>query len=313
MIKRLVIRNWQSLRHVDLDLGRLTIIVGASSSGKSALIRALKALASNARGTSVITRGATSAEISAHLDDTVIVTLEHTKGSWKYRLTRNGHEELYAKPNKAVPEDITAALRIDPVPTGGVSLNFAGQFDRPYLVSENSAASVARTLGELTNVDTIFQAVREANRRRQAHATTLRARETDLANYRAQAVQFATLPARLAACAEAESRAALAHRLLDQIRQLHAAIDTLAVAETVLARTTRLPDVPSDQSVCTAHERLNGFKALARDWAAATTSATFAKTAAINAADEEAALHDELHAVLVEAGTCPTCQRPIEA
>ena len=44
MIDRIVIENFKSLRHVDLKLGRVNLLVGANSSGKSNVIDALRVL-----------------------------------------------------------------------------------------------------------------------------------------------------------------------------------------------------------------------------------------------------------------------------
>ena len=44
MIDRIVIENFKSLRHVDLKLGRVNLLVGANGSGKSNVIDALRVL-----------------------------------------------------------------------------------------------------------------------------------------------------------------------------------------------------------------------------------------------------------------------------
>ncbi len=313
MIGRVTVDNWQSLRSIDLELGRFTVIVGPSSSGKTALIRALRALASNVRGGGQITRGAKAAAVTVYTDR-FKVTLERSESSGLYRIVdlATGAEQVFTKLAGGVPEAVTAALGIQPAPTNGASINFAGQFDRPYLL-DDSGAAVARVLGELTNVTTIFEAVREANRRRTAFAALLRTRTDDLAALRAQAAGYATLPARMAVCADAEKRAETAVQLQDQIRRLRRATDTLAVAEGVLARHQALPGVPADAGMLAAKARLDAYKTLLRTWIEG-ANRTAAATAAIDqAAADESALHDELHALLVAAGTCPTCQQPVEA
>lgn len=314
MIEKIAIRNWQSLRSVDLELGRLTVIVGPSNSGKSAFIRALRAAASNVRGAGHITRGAKSAAVTVHTGE-AIVTLERTETSGLYRVVdvTTGEERVFTKLGGSVPEAVTAALRIDPAPTNGASVNFAGQFDRPYLLAESGAA-VARELGELTNVNTILSAVGEANKRKNRLAATLRTREADLAALRTQAAAFATLPARLAAYERAERHAEGAARINDQAQRLRRALDTLIVAQGVLARSSVLPEVPRDDAVRAAQDRLGRFRGLVRTWIGANHAVAAATAAVDQAAATEADLHTELHDARAAAGDqpCPTCGRPMQ-
>jgi len=313
VLERVEIRNWQSLRHVELPLGRFTVIVGASSSGKSALMRAFRALASNTTGTAAITRGADTAAITARTADAV-VTLEHRKGAWFYRvLSPETGERDYTKLNRSVPEDVTRLLNIQPVPTGGSSINFAGQFDGPYLLSDtHSASSVARTLGALTNVDRIYAAVGVANKRYKARAATLKTRRADRDALVEEARGFADLKHQLAVCARAERIAEDAARLSDRLDRLRGALDALDVAETVLARTQAPSTVPSDERVLQARERLDRFVSLLREQKAARDTVHAASRAVADAKNDETAANDEIWIVLHEAGTCPTCEQPIK-
>lgn len=310
MLEKIAVRNFQSLRAVDLDLGRFTVIVGASSSGKTALMRALRAVASNLRGGGSITRGAKSAAITVHTSDH-IVTLERTETSGLYRVITlaTGTEQTYTKLAGAVPETVTRALGVDPVPTTGTSVNFAGQFDRPFLL-DDSGANVARELGELTNVTTILHAVREANRRRNTYAATLKTREADLSALREQARTFTDLPTRLAACERAQAAEQAAQDIAGRIERLRKATDTLAVAEAVLTRLVLRP-VPDATALLSAHNRLNTYHGLLRTISTATAATTAATTTAEQATATEIHLHTELHTTLVAAGTCPTCLRPV--
>lgn len=309
MIRRISVRNWQSLKSVDLDLERFTVIVGPSSSGKSALIRAFKAVASNVSGTGHITRGEKAAAITVDTGE-FVVTLEHNRGAWMYRVAGREGEEEFTKLNRAVPEAVTGALRMSPVPAGGVSINFAGQFDAPFLLRE-SGSTVARVLGELTHVDRILEAVREANRRKSGYSATLRTRESDLVSLTEQAKRFADLPRKLREIDEAEKVAEAAQGLSGRVARLRAATEVLETAEGVLARTAVLPEVPSDSRVLGAQERLAGFRSLVRDWVAANQAVAASAGEVTKWARAEEGLHAQLHEVLLATGTCPTCDRPM--
>jgi exonuclease SbcC len=310
VIERLDIHNWQSLRSVELELGRLTVIVGPSSSGKTALMRAVRALASNVRGAGSITRGQKACAVTARTGEQQI-TLERSETAGCYRLVdlASGQERTYTKLAGAVPEPVTAALGIDPIPTNGTSLHFAGQFDRPYLL-DDSGATVARVLGELTNVTRLFDAVREANRRRNAQAATLRVREADLADLQQRAAAFASHPHRLAVCDRAEQLADHTQTLAGRVERLRVALSTLDIADAALARTEHPAPVPTDDAVQAAAGRLASYRTLVRTWVSANHAITAATAAVQQTTQAEADGHHQLHAALQAAGTCPTCGRP---
>jgi DNA repair ATPase RecN len=314
MIETVSIRNWQSLRAVDLDLGQFTAILGDSRQGKSAFMRALAAVASNVTGVDKITKGAKSAAISVRTGD-ALVTLEYGKFSndtapgWFYRLLVGGKEHKYTKLNRSVPKAITDALGINPVRPGEVSVNYAGQHDGPFLLT-SKPAEVARVLGELTQVDRIFAAVAEANRRRNSRAGVLRTREGDLAEVTAKAQQYVDLPGRLATCKQAEDAVEQANRLDGQVGALGDALASLEAAQAVLARTPAA--APPDGSVVDeAQRRLDEFRSAVRDWATANNSIAAAAEEVTRQEQVQVDLHAELHAALVAAGQCPTCGQSV--
>src|SRR5512139_766548 len=134
MLTHVEVRNFQSLKKVDIELGGFTVIVGASSSGKTAFMRALRALASNIRGTSFITQGEKKASITAHTDNN-IVTLEKGETTGTYKI----NDKVYTKLAGGVPEGVSKTLNLQPITTESSSINFAGQFDRPYLLDDSGA------------------------------------------------------------------------------------------------------------------------------------------------------------------------------
>jgi energy-coupling factor transporter ATP-binding protein EcfA2 len=302
VIEEIEIRNWQSLRHVKLTLGRLTVVVGASSSGKTALMRALRGLASNVRGTQALTRGAASAHITARTGEHV-VSLEHSKGCWFYRVTGPDGENDYTKLAGSVPTEVTAILGIAPVTD--TSLNFAGQFDKPFLVDE-PGSKVARVLGELTNVDVLLGAVAEANRVCKASAATLRVREADLAYARTQLAGYAGLSAQQEAYERAELIHLTARDLTCRVDRLVELIDRLDTAEEALARQP-VPPVPDTAALDEAHDRYRRFVDLLHRHVSL-TGRLEGMALQLRRADEDiTGLELELTRQLAEAGVCPTC------
>jgi DNA repair ATPase RecN len=298
LIRSVKVRNFQSLRSVDLALGKLTVIVGASSSGKSALMRSLRALTSNVRGTAFVTQGAKTAAVAVALDN-------GNTGTYKIALADNT-EQTFTKLGGAVPEQVSQVLQLQPS-VKGVSIHFAGQFDRPYLL-DDSGAEVARELGELTNVSRIFDAVREANRRRLGTSGELKTRESDLGKLKDQAASYATLPDRLKALEEAEAAAQRASALNDRCTALRRVLSDHDLSLSTLERLDKsLPEVPSFDRVSAAQNQLSVFKDAVQAWVTARQQHTSASQGVDVAARDVDELHDELHRVLTAAGTCPTC------
>jgi DNA repair exonuclease SbcCD ATPase subunit len=308
-IQRIVIQNFQSLKKVDVELGRFTVIVGASSSGKSAFMRAVKALASNVRGSSMITVGEKSMSIMAHTDEN-IVTLQRTGATGKYVILNknSGQEEKYTKLAQKVPEDVTAALKIQPVSKDQTSINFSGQHDLPYLLGDNvSAAQVARILGDLTNVSTIFEAVREANKKKAAANSLINTRDSDFQEILSQVEDFAGLKDRISLVQSAETA-------LDEISSLGGTLQLLELtvaaqrqSEALLQGYQELPGIPSLDSLEKSYEQYSQVRKHLSIWLAGQEDLKNLSVMLENAVNIEAEAHKQFHIKLSELGTCPTC------
>jgi len=306
-ITNLSVRNFQSLKHVDLELGTFTVIVGPSSSGKSALIRAFKALASNVRGTSMITRGQKAMAITGRTE-THVVTLERTDRSGGYRLADGTTSLAFTKLGGDVPEHVTQALRIEPVGEGG-SVNFASQFDKPYLLDE-SGAVVARVLGELTNVTAIFEAVRAANRIRNNASSTLKTRKNDLEEVKARLGAFQGLSARVSALEAADKLDDRRRELIDRLGRLSTAVRVLHVTERAIEK-TRVPDVPDAGPLDAALNRYLDLQAGLRGYLKKLDRLEETKSDVLGAANDVVHFGEALADQLTEAGVCPTCGQQV--
>jgi DNA repair ATPase RecN len=262
----LQVRNFQSLHNVSLNLEAFTVIVGPSSSGKSALTRALRTLVSNRRGTEWITTGERVASITATTDHgTVTLTRSRTQQSSEnaYTLTPlddTTEQRTYAKLGGDTPEDVSRFLGIDSGTTAAPPINFAGQFDKPFLL-DDSAADVARTLGALTGVNVIFEAARESNRRKLNASGTLRTRTQDLENIKSRIPEFRALKAQDASLQAAEAKIAQARTLAARITALTQAIEVVEVTQPLIDRLTPQAAliVPDVTTILEAQQRLQAL------------------------------------------------------
>jgi DNA repair ATPase RecN len=291
MIQAIEIRNFQSLHHVSVDLAKLTVIVGPSSAGKSAFTRAMRTLTSNKRGNEFITHGERIASISATTEKGT-VTLTRGKGTNDnaYHVIPAEHPEqqrTYTKLGGETPPEVSRFLGIeakDPI-------NYAGQFDKPYML-DDSGGEVARVLGALTNVNVIFEGARESNRRKLAHAATLRTRADDLQAIRDRVPQFRIIKQQDEALTRAETRIESAATIQRSIARLTEAIEALSLAtqtiDTLSVQAAR--PVPSDDGIVSAAARLTAYRDALREQQQATAAVTATRAAYDEAESAQQAL-----------------------
>lgn len=311
MIQSIRITNYQSLQDVDITLGKFTVIVGASSSGKSAFTRAFKAITSNTLDSDSITRGAKVAAISVKTEAATITIERGSNGSSFYRIAKDGsQEQIFTKLNRQVPAEVTAEIGISPSSQEYASVNFAGQFDTPYLLREGSS-SVARILGELTNVSTIFSAVREANRRTKAASTIVNMRKKDLENTILQIADYSNIAKELQTMAEAEALFDSCQTLESRVSRLRTLVGQASHASQALSRISEIRELPSLAGLEKAQTDLLSFKTILRTLSTA-KKVIAEQTLVIEESQEKVKLiNDTIHETLVAAGQCPTCNQTV--
>lgn len=304
MLTNFRVQNFQSLHKVDLNIAKFTVIVGPSSSGKSAFIRALRIVAHNSNATSYVTHGRKVSTISAKLDDTE-VTLERGPGKSIYTLVHNGEETKLTKCGTSVPAQVAEIFRLFEI--DGSDINFASQFDRPFLLAE-PASKAAKVLGDLTNINIIFDAVREANRRRLAAGSELKIRSTDLEKLRSQLQSYRGLSERIVVLTKARElhqEACLVDTKKQALEKLVVELEVLVnFRSTLEVKTVELPDLTDTENLLIKVAALK---------TAMVMSTVLAKAVSVVTGNLEeistslTAAEKEFHDTLVEQGTCPLC------
>lgn len=180
MFERLEVSNYQSLKDVDLQLGRFTVIVGPSGRGKSALLRALRALCFNQVGGDFVRFGQQKARVALTFDGGRALIWE--KGRDK-GATYELDGELHTRTGREVPEAVAKALAIRRIEVDkGVTFapQFQGQHDLPLLLAESSTVA-ARALAKLTKLYVLVEAQMDCRRdqKRAARAKEAAAEETE--------------------------------------------------------------------------------------------------------------------------------------
>ncbi len=141
-LEKLTLKHFQKWEILQLDLDPLiTVLTGATESGKSAALRALTWLATNKpSGDSFIKVGADKCSAKLTIDGKTI-TRKRGKGTNTYSLNK----EVYKSFGQEVPTDIAGLLNLDS------KLNLQGQHDAPYWLSL-SPGEVSRELNSVMNL-----------------------------------------------------------------------------------------------------------------------------------------------------------------
>jgi exonuclease SbcC len=304
-LRSLHVRDLQSLEKLDVKLGRLTVIVGPSDVGKSAIIRTLRLLIRNGPSTGLVRTGAKTLKVAASQTDGPSVKLTRGARTSEYEVisTASGAKELHAKCGTSVPGDIERTWRVHS------ELTFCGQHDAPFMVSEPGSAG-ARILGELTNASLLTEAVREANRRRSDAAQRARSLEREAEECRAALANAPELARRRRAIEEATTAVGQAEAARALWGDLGALVER---RDACLSRSRTTDRGPSDDALAALEEaerladRATRLRASLARLAELTDHADRLEERVTTWQESAEALERERTELLHRTGTCPTC------
>lgn len=159
MFDKLKIKNFQSLKDVELELGHITVLCGPSNLGKSAVVRAVDCLTHNNYTEAYMRKGSQSLRVSLEEDGKSVQFNRDGKTS---TYTTNFLAPLYEKIAGGVPEDISKFLNMELLTIDDLSkdLNFSFQFDGPFLL-DSSGFDVGKILGRLIQLESVVGATRQ--------------------------------------------------------------------------------------------------------------------------------------------------------
>lgn len=318
MVHSVRIVNFQSLADVKVDLGKLTILSGPSSSGKSAFIRAVRTLVSNPRGDYYRRHGTTETRVGLEVADPESGVEAHVNFwrakqvrytvEWRNTSLSEPPDEEYTAVGTSVPDPVSADLQIDP------DLQITDQFDAPFLLGLTGSA-VARELGVITRGDLMMRGVQQATR-------TASATKKEAETLAAQAItETSQLDARYgwyvdAATAFKDRVWPLRNELKDlliQLAALRASASRLeALAPVLSASVPYVPDEAEEtarlREVASALERLHAYRThLSQFTSALATHGDRAAVLGERISEAESSIA-ELREQIQE---CPTCGQPM--
>ncbi len=208
-IQKIIIHNFQSHSETILEPagpGQLTVIVGQSRQGKTAIFRALRWLFYNSPdGTDFIRWGCTFARVTAEYADGTQVIRYRTSGSKNQYIIRKPslvtgqkrqfEEQVYEGFGRgAVPLEVQQVTGVSPAEIGEgltLNLNLAEQLDGPFLGNKSvSSTARAKVLGKLAGTEEVDLAGKQLGtdlyrwkREQEAHEKAIKETKEQLREY----------------------------------------------------------------------------------------------------------------------------------
>ena len=134
MATNIKIRNFQSIKEADIDVEGFTILVGESSQGKSACLRAVNAACNNKFKQNFLRYGADTIKVAISYDENpnLLIVSKTKKESPTYELG----DLVFQKLNRTVPEEVNAFNNFGVIDyfEQKYPLNYFSQFSKPLLL-----------------------------------------------------------------------------------------------------------------------------------------------------------------------------------
>lgn len=169
------VQDFQSIADASVEFGSFTVLVGPSSSGKSAFLRAVRACIRNDFVPSMVRSGKSKSVVTLDFVGGDSVSIERGKSLSTYSLGND--KGTFTKSARSVPLEIEKILAMPMIEGVDASMRF--QFDKPFLLADPGSRA-SQVLGSLTNASLLHSAVREANRRASESLATLKVRKDDV-------------------------------------------------------------------------------------------------------------------------------------
>jgi len=226
---RINVRNFQSIAQSVVEVDGLTVITGPNNSGKTALMRAVRGVFTNAKGSSFVRHGTDACEVGVEFADGNEVVWE--KGKNVNRYTVNG--KLLDKVGQGVPDEVEA-LGITSITAGNQTVwpQIAPQFTGQVFLLDQPGSVLAEALADVERVGKLSRALKAVESDKRQAASEMKVRLSDRKALAAEMAAFDGLDAALTETLSVErahdsliqSRDRLTE--LSDLRDRHAGLDS---------------------------------------------------------------------------------------
>ena len=228
MIRNLFLQDFQSHEKTTLELGQYTVLVGPSSSGKSAVVRALKMLSLGGSLAKYVRAGSSEAKIAVRMDDSLVA---RSGSSYLVSFSDRPDESLsFSKCGLEVPQQVREQLGLS-------GINFSDQHSMPLLLS-SSPSAVATELSDLTGTSKLQESVKIAEGVIRDIKAKIKESEQSVEQLKVKVESMKYVPNRLKELEKAK-------QLVGEARTLQASASNIkSVCETVRTEAGNLADTP---------------------------------------------------------------------
>lgn len=186
-IRSVYLGNARSHKRTKLTLHRgLNVIVGASDSGKSNIVRALRAVVFNESYDRLVRTGGGEARVTVRTSKGVVRLV---KGKSRNDYSVNG--ESFTRVGRGVPDGVDDVLGLSPVTLGGevVDIHFAGQRDEAFGV-DTKPPVLAKIVGGVCGLSAVLRSVDAAAKKKRESEREVARLEKELADTDKRIAEF---------------------------------------------------------------------------------------------------------------------------
>lgn len=184
------VRNFQSIADASLEVKGLTVVTGTNNSGKSALLRATRAVFQNMPGTAFIRHGETKCSVEVDFGADGKVRWEKGTGK-RDRPTYVINDGVPIHPGTAVPDEV-ASFGVMPIQAGGQEEwpTIAPQFTGQVFLLDRPGSAIAEAVADVERVGQLNRALRASEGDKRQAAAALKVRSADLVQHEAALKTF---------------------------------------------------------------------------------------------------------------------------
>lgn len=183
------IQNFQSLKDTSLVVNGLTAITGPNNSGKTALMRAVRAVFQNTPGNSFIRSGETTTQVDVEFPDNKITWKKSLDKKIKTQYIFNDGEPIF--PGREIPEEVHN-IGIKPVYLAGDAVwpSIANQFTGQIFLLDKPGSVLAEAVSDVERVTALNDALRKAESDKRATKSKLDSKRDELCSLQVEVAQY---------------------------------------------------------------------------------------------------------------------------
>lgn len=177
MTVKVKVQNFQSIEDAEIEVTGFTVITGQNNGGKSALMRAIRGVFQNTKGSAYVRHGKAKSMVTLNLDGNHTVYWEKGLKSKPTYIVDKGNP---IHPGQAVPTEVSD-LGVRSIQAGNREIwpQFAPQFTGQIFLLDQPGSVLAEAVADVDRVSQLNQALRLSESDRRAANSELKIRYGD--------------------------------------------------------------------------------------------------------------------------------------